>query len=41
MRRSADPYSAIWDNLSVLDWIAMMEEVRQTQHDFTEHLIKL
>jgi len=24
---SADPYSAIWDNLSVLDWIAMMEEV--------------
>ncbi|XP_037089853.1 uncharacterized protein LOC119110220 [Pollicipes pollicipes] len=25
--RSADPYSAIWDNLSVLDWIAMMEEL--------------
>merc|ERR1719402_1972835 len=24
---AADPYSAIWDNLSVLDWIAMMEEV--------------
>ncbi|XP_043229328.1 uncharacterized protein LOC122385256 isoform X1 [Amphibalanus amphitrite] len=23
----SDPYSAIWDNLSVLDWIAMMEEV--------------
>ena len=27
-RRSAsDPYSAVWDKLSVLDWIAMMEEV--------------
>ncbi|XP_037081407.1 uncharacterized protein LOC119102165 isoform X2 [Pollicipes pollicipes] len=25
--RSADPYSAIWDKMSVLDWIAMMEEV--------------
>ncbi|XP_037081409.1 uncharacterized protein LOC119102165 isoform X1 [Pollicipes pollicipes] len=24
---SADPYSAIWDKMSVLDWIAMMEEV--------------
>jgi len=23
----SDPYSAIWDKLSVLDWIAMMEEV--------------
>jgi len=28
--RSADPYSAIWDNLSVLDWIAMMEELYRT-----------
>jgi len=27
---SADPYSAIWDNLSVLDWIAMMEELYRT-----------
>ncbi|XP_043228576.1 uncharacterized protein LOC122385256 isoform X4 [Amphibalanus amphitrite] len=26
-RSGSDPYSAIWDNLSVLDWIAMMEEV--------------
>lgn len=24
---AGDPYSAIWDKLSVLDWIAMMEEV--------------
>jgi len=26
-RSGSDPYSAIFDNLSVLDWIAMMEEV--------------
>merc|ERR1712212_468288 len=24
---SADPYSAIWEKMSVLDWIAMMEEM--------------
>ncbi|KAF0295067.1 hypothetical protein FJT64_007361 [Amphibalanus amphitrite] len=27
VKSGSDPYSAIWDNLSVLDWIAMMEEV--------------